>query len=55
MLISFLKVSGFESEKMGLQKEMSSVTSKLVEARLAVTEMEEENVSFTRVYRKIHF
>ncbi|CAG2196924.1 uncharacterized protein LOC143069771 isoform X1 [Mytilus galloprovincialis] len=36
-------VSGFESEKMGLQKEMSSVTSKLVEARLAVTEMEEEN------------
>lgn len=36
-------VSGFESEKMELQKELSSVTSKLVEARLAVTDMEEEN------------
>jgi hypothetical protein len=30
---------------MGIQKELSSVTSKLVEARLSVTDMEEENVS----------
>ena len=41
-----LKVAGFESDKMTLQKELSSVTSKLVEARLCVTDMEEENVSY---------
>ncbi|XP_033736339.1 tight junction-associated protein 1-like isoform X2 [Pecten maximus] len=36
-------VNGFEGDKMGLQKELALMTSKLVEAKSLVCELEEEN------------
>ena len=46
----YLQVNGFEVDKMKLQKETSAITSKLVEAKVTVCELEEENVS--RSYRR---
>lgn len=38
------QVSGFEEEKTELQRELATTTSRLVDAKATVCELEEENV-----------
>lgn len=40
----FTQVSGFEEEKTELQRELATTTSRLVDAKATVCELEEENV-----------
>lgn len=40
----FTQVSGFEEEKTELQRELATTTSRLVDAKDTVCELEEENV-----------
>lgn len=44
MLISF-QVDKFETEKSALTKDVADLTTRLVEARLSINDLEEQNVS----------
>ena len=48
VLIYFLQVNKFEVEKTALQKDVSNLTSKLVDAKVTICDLEEENVSIYR-------
>ena len=48
VLIFFLQVNKFEAEKTALQKDVSNLTSKLVDAKVTICDLEEENVSIYR-------
>ncbi len=39
----------FEAEKTALQKDVSGLTSKLVDAKVTICDLEEENVSYGRL------
>lgn len=42
------QVNKYEGEKMSVQKEAASLTSKLVDAKVTICDLEEENVSTCR-------
>ena len=39
------QVNKFEAEKVALQKDVASITSKLVDAKVTICDLEEESVS----------
>ena len=41
----YFQVNKFEVEKMALQKDVASITSKLVDAKVQICDLEEESVS----------
>ena len=45
MKVMPFQVNKFETEKVNLQKDVANITSKLVDAKVSISDLEEENVS----------